>query len=471
MTHGVRLGGQVSLRMRIALLAAVMVGLAVAVLSAAAFYMVRTSLYADLDDQLLERAAAVVAGGIADRPMELRDAALYGSDIRVELVDGRGFGILIRNAPAPPIGDPEVAVAAGRLDRSLRTEDEMRVLAVPAGADSNLALVLAEPLRPVRHTLARLGFVLALVGMSGVVLAGVAGATVAGAGLRPVQRLTEATERVASTGDLRPIPVTGDDELARLTHSFNIMLGAVAAAQEQQRRLVADAGHELRTPLTSLRTNVELMLAASQPGAATLSETDRKEIFDDVNGQIQELTTLVGDLVELARADAPESVHEQVDMVEIVERALQRVRRRAGDVRFESRLSPCTARGDATALERAVLNLLDNAVKWSPPRGLVRIGLHVEEPGSVVIEVLDEGPGIAEQDLPRVFDRFFRATEDRGRPGSGLGLAIVEQVAQRHGGSAWVGRAPSGGALVRIALPASSGGAATSRLDLVDGDR
>jgi two-component system sensor histidine kinase MprB len=463
------LRGQVSLRVRIALLAAVMVGLAVAVLSAASFYMVRTSLYADLDDQLRDRAAVVVASGVADQPADLRDAALYGSDVRVELVDARGFGFLIRNSPAPPIGDPELAVAASQTSSSLRTEREMRVLAVPAGEGSHLALVLAEPLDTVRHTLARLGVVLALVGISGVVLAGVAGATVAGAGLRPVQRLTEATERVASTGDLRPIPVTGDDELARLTHSFNIMLGAVAAAQEQQRRLVADAGHELRTPLTSLRTNVELMVAAakeSEPGAASLSETDRKEIFDDVRGQIEELSTLVGDLVELARSDAPETVHEQVEMVEVVERALQRVRRRAGDVRFESRLQPCTVSGDATALERAVLNLLDNAAKWSPPGGLVRIWLRTQDSGAqdsgaqdsgwTVLEVLDEGPGIAEHDLPRVFDRFYRATEDRGRPGSGLGLAIVKQVAERHGGSVRAGRGDPGGALLAVALPTTA---------------
>lgn len=445
-----------SLRMRIAVLSAVMVGLAVAVLSAAAFYMVRGSLYADLDEQLRERAATVVASGVAVEPAALRDAALYGSDIRVELVDARGFGFVIRNAPPPPIGNEELAVALSQTSSSLRTVDEMRVLAVPAGGDSHLALVLAQPLAPVRHTLARMGVVLGLVGGSGVVLAGVAGATVAGAGLRPVQRLTAATERVASTGDLRPIPVTGDDELARLSHSFNVMLGAVAAAQEQQRRLVADAGHELRTPLTSLRTNVELLLAASQAGAASLSEEDRKEIFDDVRGQIEELSTLVGDLVELARADAPATVQEPVELVEVVERALQRARWRAGDVRFETRLWPCTLPGDATALERAVLNLLDNAGKWSPPDGLVRVELREDARGWVVLEVADEGPGIAEHDLPLVFDRFYRATEDRGRPGSGLGLAIVKQVAERHGGSVWAGRAPSGGALLTLRLPAGA---------------
>jgi two-component system sensor histidine kinase MprB len=451
-----------SLRTRIAALSAVMVGLSVAVVSGAAFYMVRTSLYADLDDQLRDRAADIVAGGVAIQPANLRDAALYGSDIRVELVDAHGFGFLIRNVPAPPTGDEEFEVAAEKRQYSLRTVRDMRVLAVPAGANSHLALVLAQPLDPVRHTLARLGVVLGLVGGSGVVLAGVAGAAVAGAGLRPVQRLTAATERVASTGDLRPIPVTGDDELARLTHSFNVMLGAVASAQEQQRRLVADAGHELRTPLTSLRTNVELLLAASRTGAdgapvSALSETDRKEIFDDVRGQIEELSTLVGDLVELARADAPEAVHEPVELVEVVERAVQRARRRAGDVRIEPRLQPCALLGDSTALERAVLNLLDNACKWSPPGGLVTLELRHEAPGWAVLEVADEGPGIAEHDMPRVFDRFYRATEDRGRPGSGLGLAIVKQVAERHGGSVRVGRAGSGGALLEFRVPAAAG--------------
>ncbi|MBO0877554.1 MAG: HAMP domain-containing histidine kinase, partial [Pseudonocardia sp.] len=408
--------------MRVALLAAVMVGLAAAGVSAAAFWVVKGSLYSDLDDQLRQRAATVVASGVGDDPQNLPAAALYGSDIRVELVNPQGGGYAIRNSPPPPIGQPELAVAAGQLPSSLRTTHDMRVLAVPAGG-SGLALVLAQPMGSVRHTLAGLGVVLALVGGAGVVLAGLAGATVAGAGLRPVQRLTAATERVAATGDLRPIPVTGNDELARLTHSFNLMLGAVAGAQEQQRRLVADAGHELRTPLTSLRTNVELLIAAgsgaSGTGAAALSEADRKEIFDDVRGQIEELSTLVGDLVELARDDPPQAAHEPVDLVEVVERALQRVRRRAGDVRFESRLMPWTLPGDATALERAVLNLLDNAAKWSPPDGEVQVGLHPVGDGTAMLEVADAGPGIAEADLPKVFDRFYRAAEDRGRPGSG----------------------------------------------------
>jgi two-component system sensor histidine kinase MprB len=447
-----RASEQLSLRMRVALLAAIMVGLATAGISAAAFWVVRASLFADLDDQLHQRADIVVNSGLLANPANLPAAALYGSDVRVALVNPQGTLITIAHSPPPPVGEPELDVASGQQPESLRTMWNERVLAVPTGSNG-FALVLAQPLDQIRHTLGGLGVVLALVGGAGVVLAGLAGATVAGAGLRPVQRLTAATERVASTGDMRPIPVSGNDELARLSHSFNLMLGAVAAAQEQQRRLVADAGHELRTPLTSLRTNIELLVAASEPGAHPLPEGDRKEIFDDVRGQIDELTTLVGDLVELAREDAPQAVHEPVELVDVVERALQRARRRAGDVRFETRLVPWTLLGDSTALERAVLNLLDNAVKWSPPDGVVRVGLHPLGDGTAMLEVADSGPGIAEGDLNKVFDRFYRATEDRGRPGSGLGLAIVKQVAERHGGAARAGRSVSGGALLAVRLP------------------
>jgi two-component system, OmpR family, sensor histidine kinase MprB len=446
---------RLSLRSRIALLAAVMVGLAAAGVSAAAFYVVRGAMFSQLDDQLTHRASVVVSSGLLSNPNYLPAAALYGSDIAVAvLAPGRLY--TVSDAPRPPIGQPELDVAGGHLDHSLRTVRDERVLAVPTGAQG-MALVLAQPMGTMRHTLAGLGVVLALVGGAGVVLAGLAGATVAGAGLRPVRRLTQATERVASAGDLRHIPVTGSDELARLSHSFNVMLDAVAAAQDQQRRLVADAGHELRTPLTSLRTNVELLIAASEPGAHTLPEADRKEIFDDVRGQIEELSTLVGDLVELARDDAPQAVTEPVDLTDVVERALARARRRAGEVSFETHLEPWSLAGDSTALERAVLNLLDNAVKWSPPEGTVRVGLHPVGDGTAMLEVADAGPGIAEADLPHVFERFYRATEDRGRPGSGLGLSIVNQVAQRHGGSVRAGRSSAGGALLAVRLPGRSG--------------
>jgi two-component system, OmpR family, sensor histidine kinase MprB len=313
--------------------------------------------------------------------------------------------------------------------------------------------VIAQRLDATQQVLTKLGVALPVVGGLGVLVAAFAGVAIARAGLRPVDRLTAATERVAATGDLRPIPVEGSDELARLTASFNEMLGALAASQEQQRRLVADAGHELRTPLTSMRTNLELLAAASRPGAPTLPESERAELLDDVQAQVAELSTLVGDLVELAREDAPMVVHEPLELTDVVMRAMERARRRAGDVVFDPELVPWTLIGDATALERAVLNLLDNAAKWSPPGGRVRVQMRPLDDWSVVLEVADAGPGIAEEDLPRVFDRFYRAATSRTMPGSGLGLAIVRQVAIRHGGAVWAGRAPEGGALLAMRLP------------------
>ena len=228
-------------------------------------------------------------------------------------------------------------MARGEADSSVRTATDgrvqYRVVAVAAG--DGRALVIGQRLDATRAVLTRLGVALPAIGGVGVALAALAGVAVARTGLRPVQQLTEATERVAATGELRPIPVDGSDELARLTASFNDMLGALAASQEQQRRLVADAGHELRTPLTSMRTNLELLTAASRPGAPPLPESDHAEILDDLQAQIAELSTLVGDLVELAREDAPQVVHEPVELTDVVERALERARRRAGDVEFD----------------------------------------------------------------------------------------------------------------------------------------
>jgi two-component system, OmpR family, sensor histidine kinase MprB len=278
---------------------------------------------------------------------------------------------------------------------------------------------------------------------------------VARGSLRPVLRLTRATERVARTGDLRPIPVSGDDELARLTQSFNTMLGAVAEAQEHQRRLVADAGHELRTPLTSLRTNLELLLAAEAPDAPSLSEKDKVDIHRDLRAQLDELTQLIGDLVELAREQAAQTTWEPVELGEVVEQALDRAKRRAGDVQFDVQIRPWRLIGDGASLERAVLNLLDNAIKFSPPGGTVRVRLGPTGDGFAVLEVVDQGPGISDEDLPRVFDRFYRSPEARTLPGSGLGLAIVKQAAIRHGGQVLAGRPPDGGALFTMWLPGS----------------
>ncbi len=284
-------------------------------------------------------------------------------------------------------------------------------------------------------------------------LAAGAGMAVARTGLRPIARLTAAAERVARTDDLTPIPVTGDDELARLTESFNTMLRALAESRGRQSRLVADAGHELRTPLTSLRTNMELLIAAGRPGAPSIPDEDMAELRTDVVAQIQELSTLVGDLVDLAREDAPETVFERVDLADAVERSLERARRRRNEIDFDATLMPWFVYGDQAGLSRAVLNVLDNAAKWSPSGGEVRIAMRQIGEGLLELTVDDAGPGIPEEDRELVFERFYRSTASRSMPGSGLGLAIVRQVVVKHGGTIAVEVSERGGALIRIVLP------------------
>ncbi|MBW4719083.1 sensor histidine kinase [Saccharothrix obliqua] len=446
---------RVSLRARVTLLAAFCVAGVVGVVSLGAYMTVSSNLNDQLDVNLRQRAeAARTAPRVNNNVTEIPGAFLAAGDVRIGLLSEDGQMLYPKGTVAPPWQQGDMEVAQGRKVENLWTDTRngFRVISVPY-ADGQ-AMVIAQSMRPLITTLGKLSVVLFVISGIGVLVAAAAGTAVARTGLRPVQRLTEATERVAMTGDLRPIPVTGDDELARLTQRFNAMLGAVAESQERQRRLVADAGHELRTPLTSMRTNLELLLASERPDSPTLSDEDKAEINADVRAQLDELTTLIGDLVELAREDAPNVVHEPVDLVEVVERALDRARRRApADVRFDVRLQPWSLLGDSSALERAVLNLLDNAVKFSPPDGVVRLELRQVGDGSVALEVADSGRGIADDDLPHVFERFYRSSEARTLPGSGLGLAIVKQAAERHGGAAYAGPAPEGGALFTLRLP------------------
>ena len=448
---------RVSLRSRVTLLAASCVAGAVALVSLGAYWTVRENLYAQLDETLWQKAQATVQNKwiVETSSGERLPVGLLGlSGVEVAVIDDTGRALIGTMESLPPISSKEIAVAKSGTP-NIRTDGktDSRVVAVPYQGD---ALVLAQSWGPTKKQLADLSLVLLLIGGAGVVVAAAAGTAVARTGLRPVQRLTRATERVARTGDLRPIQVEGDDELARLSDSFNLMLAAVADAQNRQRQLVADAGHELRTPLTSLRTNLELLLSAEKPDTPQLSEFDRVEIHEDLRAQLDELTQLIGDLVELAREDAPPLTHERVDMVEVVEQALARARRRAGDVQFEVDLQPWFLVGEPHTLERAVLNLLDNAVKFSPSDGTVRVDLRPAAHGYAFLQVADAGPGIKDADLPHVFDRFYRSDEARTLPGSGLGLAIVKSAVQRHGGAVFAGRSADGGALIAMRLPGSS---------------
>jgi two-component system sensor histidine kinase MprB len=295
----------------------------------------------------------------------------------------------------------------------------------------------------------RLGLVLLLFGLAGVVTAGLAGWGVATNGLRPVRRLTGAVEEIARTERLDPIPVEGSDEIARLSTAFNQMLAALSGSRTRQRELVADAGHELRTPLTSLRTNLDLLVQSE----GSLPGEQRRELLEDVRAQIAEMTTLIGDLVELAREQPHQSTDQVVELSEVVDQAVVRVRRRAPTLTFDVQTSPWWLRGDPTGLERAVTNLLDNAAKWSPEGGTVRVHL-----ADGTLMVADAGPGIPAADLPRVFDRFYRSSSARSMPGSGLGLSIVRQVAERHSGAVRADEAPGGTGLRPSSRRSSSRG-------------
>lgn len=236
--------------------------------------------------------------------------------------------------------------------------------------------------------------------------------------------------------------MTGDDELSSLARSFNAMLDALERSAKSQKRLVADASHELRTPLTALRTNIELLMRGDLP------QEVHKEVSRAVVSGLEELTALVSDVVELARDEEPAVLVESVRLDELVEREVTRAARHWPSTAYSVSVEPTVVRGVPDRLARAVANLLDNAAKYSPAGGLVEVSLR-----GGVLTVRDHGPGISPDDLPHVFDRFYRAPSARALPGSGLGLAIVGQVVDSHGGSVSAAPAPGGGTLVRLALP------------------
>ncbi|GAA2001717.1 HAMP domain-containing sensor histidine kinase [Catenulispora subtropica] len=465
----------VPLRTRITALVMVAVGVSVALASMAAFVTVRNQILSQTDTTLYNhasQAAQMVQGQVEEarryqQPLLQFDLPTY-SDTKVVVFNSDDQVYVVKDSPPmfkPSEADLQVALnGEGTAFRTVKLADGTRVRMVTVPVAQNAAfpgehqgVLLAESTHDTQQTLGRLTLVSILVGIAGIAVAGSAGITVGRTGLRPVDRLTEATEYVARTGDLRPIEVQGTDELARLATSFNAMLTALARSQEHQRRLIADAGHELRTPLTSMRTNIDLLAqvfgpgaepGAEGPGSGRISDADRAELIADVRAQMEELSVLVGDLVELSRDATPQAAPEPVNLADVVRQAVDRVRRRAPHLKFDIQVEPWFLEGDPATLERAVTNLLDNAAKWSPEDGTVTVRLT-----DGLLQVSDEGPGIADADLPHVFERFYRSPEARTMPGSGLGLAIVRQAAENHGGRVAAARAPSGGALLGLWLP------------------
>jgi two-component system sensor histidine kinase MprB len=340
--------------------------------------------------------------------------------------------------------DKEIAArGSGRslTDRHVKGK-HLRVLTVGRGSGRGAAQV-ARPLTEVDDVLSNLLIVLIVIGAGGIALAVGLGAVVARTALAPIARFTRRTEKLTGTPDLsQRLEVEGKDELARLATSFNATLDALERSAQAQRHLVADASHELRTPIASLRANIQTLRDAQR-----LPPHDRESLRADIVDELDELTALVGDVVELARDSEPAAVIDDVRVDEIAEAQVERARRRAGDLVFRVDVEPAVVSGQPDRISRAVSNIIHNACKWSPPGGTVDVKL-----ADGVLSVRDRGPGFDAEDLPHVFDRFYRAGKDRTMPGSGLGLAIVRQAAESHGGFARAENADDGGAVVTVSF-------------------
>jgi two-component system sensor histidine kinase MprB len=452
---------RMSFRRRLALAGTAAVGVAILLAIGTAYAVVRDQLRGQVDDSLSQGADSLAT------PVE-----------RLGQMPAPGFPGAFRkrfeDSPEPLAGPPryvQIVSANGRVlgppsGAALPVDERARKLAADGGAPYfsdvhvdgvhvrvytrdlaqpglSAALQVARPVDEVDASLKRLAWILALVGAGGIGLAAVLGVLVTRTATRPVRELSDAADHVARTRDLsRRIQAEGDDELSRLAESFNTMLEALDRSMQAQRRLVADASHELRTPLTSLRTNVEVLAASNG-----MTREDKTRLLGDVVGQLEELTALVEDVVDLARDGQPDESPEPVRLDLLVDGAVERARRLHPGREIRLATAPCVVDGTPARLDRAVANLLDNAAKWSPAGAAVDVSVR---DGEVVVR--DRGPGIAPDDLPHVFDRFYRASAARGLPGSGLGLAIVRQVAEAHGGTVAAENADGGGALLRLRL-------------------
>lgn len=463
-----------SLRGRIAAAASVSVALAVIAAATGVYFAVRSDLLGGVDKFLSHRAQALVALTSAAPAGFPSHAPLAPAGLRLPRGGSRRYGGLAAHLPSASFGapsgyielvspkgslivpggqgsSPAIALEAsdrkiarsghGRLfsDRRVRGTD-LRVLTV--GIGSRGAVLIARPLSEVNSDLSSLLPLLVLVAVGGIVLAALLGALVARTALVPIARFTARTEALTGSMDLgRRLDITGRDELARLAQSFNTTLDALERSVQAQRHLIADASHELRTPIASLQANIQILQEAEG-----LAPAEQAALRKDIEDELAELTSLVSDVVELARGGKQDDALDEVRLDQIVSNALERAGRRS-DVRFVVNLEPTLIRAQGQRVDRAVSNLLENACKWSPPRGAVEVALM-----NGILSVRDHGPGFDEHDLPFVFDRFYRADRARRLPGSGLGLAIVRQVAEAHGGYVHAANAPGGGAVLYVSF-------------------
>jgi two-component system sensor histidine kinase MprB len=438
-----------SFRARLTIAVAVAVAIAVAAASAAAYLAVRSQLRGQVDDALADRAQII--GGLAVVPigdqffLRIPGPELGGPGGYVQVYGPQGAIRAPGDDLALPVDERTRRAAKGEEDAYYSDAEvagtHVRILTTPVS--NGYVVQIARPLTEVDASLDRLRTILIFVTLGGIGLAAALGLAVARTALAPVRRLTEATEEVTATRDLsRRMADEGTDELGRLAGSFNTMLAALEDSARRQRRFVADASHELRTPLTSLRTNIEVLARAD-----SMPAEEREQLLTDVVEQLAEMSELVAELVALDKAQDDPGARQDVRLDQLAAEAVDRARRNRSGVTFATQLEESVVNGIPGSIERALDNLLDNAAKWSPPGGEIEVSVRDGE-----FVVRDHGSGIDEEDLPFVFDRFYRAPSARGLAGSGLGLAIVRQVAESHGGEVTAERANGGGTLVRLRL-------------------
>jgi two-component system, OmpR family, sensor histidine kinase MprB len=441
-----------SFRARLALVAAAAVALAIIAASFVVYFVVRDQLRSTVDSSLRTTAAQVATTPVHDfNHFNAPSSELGGAPGYPQIVNSNGDVFLPRGADISlPVNNSVTKIAqsgSGTYFMDAHVNGvHVRIVTFPYELQPGIAVQIARPLTEVDHSLGRIENYLILIGGAGIAIAAALGLAVSRAALAPVRRLTATTETVTKTGDLsQRIETSGRDELGRLAASFNTMLGALEESTRAQRQLVADASHELRTPLTSLRTNMEVLASDRR-----LPPGERERLLQDVVEQLGEMTTLIAELIDLARGEQQTAEAEEVRLDLVAADAVERARRNRPAVTFITNLQESVVHGVPSTIERAVANLLDNAAKFSPPGGDVEVGVH-----DATVTVRDHGPGIDEQDLPYVFDRFYRASSARGLPGSGLGLAIVRQVAEAHGGVVVAERAEGGGTRVTMRLNGS----------------
>ena len=448
------------LRVRLIVASGLAVVLALGGVLSTGLYEVRHELRHNVDNQLRTASSAAVAqvqvmqsfGEIHISPAGAGEITPYVQTFLAHA--GPGSTSTPSGGVALPVSTGDRALATDGQGSSLRdvtvNNVHLRLMTVGViaaqGSDfPGVGVQVAIPLTEVDREVHHLALSFLVYGLVGLFVAALLVWLVAGAALRPVRRLTSAAEEIAATRDLtHRIAETRRDELGRLALSFDSMLAALETSVGAQRQLVADASHELRTPLASLRTNVEVLHDLDK-----LPDSMREEVIAGIVAQLEELTALVADVVELARGDEPAVHLEDVSYERIVEHAVARARRHWPELRFILGSSPVMVRAVPARLDRAVTNLLDNAGKFSPQHGQVDVALF--EDGRLTVR--DHGPGVPADALPHVFERFYRSDEARALPGSGLGLAIVAQVAESHGGRVALGNAVDGGAIAELWLP------------------